>query len=316
LNVRPKAQQLARPRNQRRAELASALAGVDVKQTPGGSAETSPVLDRSLRPPIIGHKTWVSLAAVALLTAASTAATEVGEQQREVNEVLHLTPNPVRGEEIFRYCAGCHTAASNGLPEGWVPNITGQHPRYLAKQLIDYRNSVRWDARMEPVAKGHGLRGSQDMADVVAFLAAQPADWNAPEKHPRGATEDDRFYRSHCSSCHGLNGAGSNARSIPRIAGQDFAYVLRQMHDVVDGRRANMRKQHLRALEDLDVLQLVSLSRYVSHLGEGEGEVSTPELTSFNMRSSSHTGVRPPLGVEAVAGARTACLSDPSMGLQ
>ena len=250
--------------------------------------------DRSLGPPIIGRKTWVSLAAVALLTAASAAATEVGEQQREVNEVLHLTPNPVRGEEIFRYCAGCHTASSNGLPEGWVPNISGQHPRYLAKQLIDYRNSVRWDARMERVANGHGLRGSQDVADVVAFLAAQPAEWSVPEGRPRGATEDDRFYRSRCSSCHGLNGAGNNARSIPRIAGQDFAYVLRQLHDVVDGRRANMRKQHLRALEDLDVLQLVSLSRYVSHLGEGEGEVSTPELTGFNVRSSALSDLRPP----------------------
>jgi cytochrome c553 len=223
-----------------------------------------------------------------MLAAASAAASETTrELRREVNAVMRLTPDSARGAEIFSYCAGCHTAQSNGLPEGWVPSISGQHPRYLAKQLIDYRHSVRRDARMEPVAKGHGLRSSQDVADVVAFLAAQPADWSAPDERPAGATEDSKFYRNHCSSCHGLTGEGNNSRYVPRIAGQDFAYLLRQMHDVVDGRRPNMRRDHLRVLEGLDVVQLVSLSCYVSHLGGGDGELNAPELTTLNVRWSS-----------------------------
>jgi cytochrome c553 len=271
------------------------LAGVDVEERRPPSARGSDVAcDRSPSPHTLGYKAWVGFAAVALLAAASTAAGEVtGELRREINEVLRLTPDPLHGAEIFSYCAGCHTAQSNGLPEGWVPNISGQHPRYLAKQLIDYRHSIRWDARMEPVAKDHGLRGSQDVADVVAFLAAQPAEWSTPEERPAVITEESKFYRSHCSSCHGLTGGGNNSRYIPRIGGQDFAYLLRQMHDVVDGRRPNMRREHLRALEDLDVVQLVSLSRYVSHLGEGDREVSTPELTNLNVRWSTFSDRQP-----------------------
>jgi cytochrome c553 len=236
----------------------------------------------------LSYKAWVGFAAVAMLAAASAAASETTvELRREVNAVLRLTPNSARGAEIFSYCAGCHRTQSNGLPEGWVPNISGQHPRYLAKQLIDYRHSVRWDARMEPVAKGHGLRGSQEVADVVAFLAAQPADWSASDEHSAVPTEDSKFYGNHCSSCHGLTGGGNNSRYVPRIAGQDFAYLLRQMHDVIDGRRPNMRRDHFRVLEGLDVVQLVSLSCYVSHLGEGDGVLNASEVTTLNVRGSS-----------------------------
>ncbi|MBS0578217.1 MAG: c-type cytochrome [Proteobacteria bacterium] len=183
---------------------------------------------------------------------------------REVNEVLALVPDSAHGAQIFTYCASCHTESVNRLPEGWVPKIAGQHPRYLVRQLIDYRHSVRWDARMEPVAQGHGVRGLQDIADVVAYVASQPAEWGGEAKAVSG--NGRTFYDDHCSGCHGSGGEGSDARLVPRIAGQDFAYVLRQLHDVVDGRRPNMRASHLRALEDLDVVQLVELSGYVSSL--------------------------------------------------
>jgi cytochrome c553 len=282
-------QAAATPVNKRRAELARMLAAVDTQEKRASSARSFAVAcDRSPSPHTLGYKAWVGFAAVAMLVAASAAASGAPEGlRREVNAVLRLTPNAARGAEIFSYCAGCHTTQSNGLPEGWVPNISGQHPRYLAKQLIDYRHSVRWDARMEPVAKGHGLRGSQDVADVVAFLAAQPADWSASDEHSTVVTEDSKFYQNHCSSCHGLTGGGNNSRYVPRIAGQDFAYLLRQMHDVVDGRRTNMRRGHLRVLEGLDVVQLVSLSAYVSRLGEGGGVLNAPEVTSLNLRRRS-----------------------------
>jgi cytochrome c553 len=241
-----------------------------------------------------GYRGWTGLTAALLLATATAAAHPAGGELRpEVDEVLSLTPNPAHGAQTFSYCATCHASNSNGLPEGWVPSISGQHPRYLAKQLIDYRHSIRWDVRMEPVAKGHGLRGLQDIADVVDFVAAQPANWSAPGEQPAAAPEDRAFYGSHCSSCHGLAGEGSNARYVPRIAGQNFAYLLRQMHDVVDGRRPNMRRQHLRALEDLDVVQLVALARYVSRLGPGDARQRAPG-SSHSGAARSTPGVRDP----------------------
>jgi cytochrome c553 len=207
--------------------------------------------------------------------------------QQEVAEVLRLAPDPARGAKIFSQCAGCHAAPTKSLPEGWVPDISGQHPRYLAKQLIDYRHSVRWDPRMEPVARGHGLRGTQDIADVVAYVSAQPQNRLTCSGQPTLATQSVGFYSSYCRSCHGSAGGGDNSRYVPRIGGQDFAYLLRQIHDVVDGRRPNMRKQHFKDLETLDVFQMVSLSCYISHLGEEAKEPSASELITLNLQWST-----------------------------
>jgi cytochrome c553 len=272
--------------NQRRAMLASLLAGVDMSEMRRASPQTLPSSDRASSPRQLRYDAMLIFAAIALLVAAAAASGGVpGAARRETNEILRLVPNPARGAEIFSYCEGCHDSPSNGLPEGWVPSIRGQHPRYLAKQLIDYRRSLRWDARMEPVAQGHGLRGAQDIADVVAFLSAQPSDWGT-EDEGTAPTEDSKFYRNHCSGCHGVSGEGNDARYVPRIAGQDFAYLLRQMHDVVDGRRPNMRKEHFGALEKLDVVQLVSLSCFISHLGGGARSDPT-EVMAGNRTSSS-----------------------------
>jgi cytochrome c553 len=265
--------------NQRRATLASALAGVDVgggrRGIPQRSARTGSAATRMrLRRETI-------LAAIGLMLASTAAAggPTGGEQaRRETNEVLRLVANPARGADIFAYCSACHDSTANGLPEGWVPHIRGQNAKYLAKQLVDYQRNRRWDARMQPMAQGHGLRGAQDIADVVGFLAAQSPDWKIEGKGTPADKGDKQFYESQCGGCHGTSGEGNGLRYVPRLAGQDFAYLLRQMHDVVDGRRPGMRSAHYAALENLDVVQLVALSRFLSHLGasEGSGQIDVP----------------------------------------
>ena len=213
-----------------------------------------------------------------LLAASAVAGTGA---QREVDGILRLKPNLARGEQIFTYCAACHEDNAQGLPAGWVPVIAGQHPRYLVKQLLDYRHSNRWDPHMEPVAQGHVLRGPQDIADVVAFVAATETQGrDTAPMPPPVATGAQHLYRLNCSHCHGQSGEGKDARGVPRLAGQDFAYLLRQMHDVVDGRRANMRATHYRALYDLDVQALMQLASYLSHLSGAGGDAAASDLSA------------------------------------
>ncbi len=59
--------------------------------------------------------------------------------------------------------------------------------------------------------------------------------------------------------------------------GRAFAYLLRQMHDLVDGRRPNMRAQHLKILDELDVKEPVSLARYISHLDAAAAQLRPKE---------------------------------------
>ena len=267
----------------RRALLSSLLAGAIFRRTKrqGDESLAPAVLQRSRRRRQALAWLLGVIASLGLVSAAADEASYRPDTQRDVEEVARLKANPVRGAELFSYCAPCHGTQANGLPEGWAPQITGQHPRYLTKELLDYRRSVRWDARMQPIAKGHALRGMQDIADVVSFLAAQAPMGDGTADNAPAGPEVKQFYRAQCSRCHGRSGSGDNLRIVPRIAGQDFAYLLRQMHDVVDGRRPNMRRQHFKALADLDVQELVRLARYVSHLStndeSGSGELTTTD---------------------------------------
>jgi cytochrome c553 len=53
-----------------------------------------------------------------------------------------------------------------------------------------------------------------------------------------------------CGSCHGLDGAGNRVK-FPRLAGQSRAYMLKQLRDFRDGRRANDGGQMLEAATEL-----------------------------------------------------------------
>lgn len=50
-------------------------------------------------------------------------------------------------------------------------------------------------------------------------------------------SERARAYLVGCTSCHGERGEGSPAKQAPRLAGQDAAYLLRQMQSFRQGRR-------------------------------------------------------------------------------
>jgi cytochrome c553 len=54
-----------------------------------------------------------------------------------------------------------------------------------------------------------------------------------------------------CGSCHGLDGAGNHVK-FPRLAGQNRAYIVKQLGDFRDGRRQNDGGQMLEAATELN----------------------------------------------------------------
>jgi cytochrome c553 len=79
------------------------------------------------------------------------------------------------------------------------------------------------------------------------------------------------MYASRCQWCHGGQGEGSDERFVPRVAGQQYEYLLRQLQDTVGGRRPNMRTQHLRLLESAHMEDLEGLADYMSRLSRPAG---------------------------------------------
>ncbi len=132
-------------------------------------------------------------------------------------------------EAKVQVCAACHGA--NGVPTDpkTMPNIWGQQPYYLFKQLMNYRNGMRDNPIMTPIAKG---LQQADLRAIAAYFAAKP--WPA---HPAAPTTPAPAGMATCVPCHQQNNQGGV--SWPRLAGLSYEYLAAQMRAFADGDRTN-----------------------------------------------------------------------------
>lgn len=185
---------------------------------------------------------------------------------QEFGAVLRIEPNSVRGGQLFQVCTSCHGQGGGGAADGSVPAIAGQHAKVIARQLIDYRNADRWDPRMEEVASRHNMRQLRDIADVAAWASRLPVE-PAPGVGDGSTASAGRVqFQARCAGCHGRDGEGNGALLVPRLAGQHYGYLLRQLQDTLEGRRPNMPPPHAELLVDLDAQGLTGLADYLSRL--------------------------------------------------
>jgi cytochrome c553 len=189
--------------------------------------------------------------------AASTARTEF-------ESALRAKPDLAHGAELFQKCAVCHGAAGNGADDGSIPRIAGQHFRVLVRQLVDYRHELRWDIRMEHYAGRSLLKDSQSIADVAAYVAMLARDAARNVGDGTLLRHGAQVYAERCAECHGDAGEGDGRALTPRVAGQHYAYLLRQLYDGVDGRRPNFSAGHIRILARLQRDDLVGLADFLS----------------------------------------------------
>jgi cytochrome c553 len=187
---------------------------------------------------------------------------------QENSDALNSRPNLDHGAELFKSCAVCHGLSGGGTADGHVPRIAGQHFSVLVKQLIDYRSDRRWDPLMEYMADKHLLTNAGDIADVAAFtsqiqtLPEAGVSVGSGEFLARGAA----VYARDCISCHGKAGDGDGLQQVPRVAGQNYAYLLRQIHDGIEGRRPNFSATHIRLLTGLDYAEITGVADYLSRI--------------------------------------------------
>jgi cytochrome c553 len=205
---------------------------------------------------------------IALLPALGGA---VSTSQQELKEVRRSQPNPDRGAELYRICATCHGSRGDGTFDGQVPRIAGQHASVLQKQLVDYRYDRRWDPRMEAVVGGHHLPDAQAIADVTAYVSSFDRGAASGVGDGRLVPQGRATYASLCGRCHGSEAQGDAARVIPRLAGQNYEYLRRQIHDAVDGRRPNFPVAHIRLLALLEYEDIAAVSDYLSRLHGKDG---------------------------------------------
>jgi cytochrome c553 len=186
--------------------------------------------------------------------------------REELKKATRATPNVENGSELFLQCVSCHGGDGAGQSNGNTPRIAGQHYTVLLKQLVDFRHGTRWDFRMEKMADRHHLETPQDIADVAAYVNGLDAVGERGIGDGTGAAEGAFIFNSYCASCHGPGGEGNAKKVVPRLGGQHYGYLMRQMYDAVDGRRLNLNRLHKDKIEPLDFEQVRAVADYLARI--------------------------------------------------
>lgn len=158
------------------------------------------------------------------------------------------------GAKKAEVCAACHGPNGNST-QPLFPNLAGQTARYTNLQLRDFKEGRRKDPMMDPIVQP---LTPEDMQDLSVFFAAQkprPADFKADEARvKRGKAKADETL---CTMCHLGGFAGQN--EIPRVAGQQHDYVVKQLKDFKERKRTNdagSMTSVARTLSDQDIEDL------------------------------------------------------------
>ena len=186
-----------------------------------------------------------ALAALALGLAASRAPAQDAEAGRKKAES----------------CAACHGPAGRSEDPAF-PILAGQTARYLYLQLVDFKEARRSSPDMAPFVAN---LTREDMLDLAAFFEAQPPTANGfkadAEKVARGRA---KAAEALCTMCHLGGFKGQN--QIPRVAGQHYGYIVKQLKDFRSKRRTNdagSMSSVSRTLSDDDI---DALAQYLANL--------------------------------------------------
>ena len=182
----------------------------------------------------------------------------------------------VAGKGKSELCQGCHGVDGMTVnPE--CPNLAGQKPGYIYKQVKDFQNALRHNDTMTAMA---GLAGSdQDLKDISAYYGSLKMMQGS--KYMMGAPTDKKKIAAGkkiflngdprtglygCVNCHGKDGKGKSETNqiFPVIGGQTKDYLAKQLKDFRKADRtndpANMMMDIAKKLSDA---QIDALSEYL-----------------------------------------------------
>jgi cytochrome c553 len=184
--------------------------------------------------------------------------------------VLAAVPGPARaadfeaGKRKAVPCAACHGADGNSTIPG-TPSLAGQPNYFTHWQLIKYRDGRRKDPQMTPFAVN---LSDADMADLAAYYEAQRPRPRPAATDPAKVTEGGRLAAlHHCTSCHRPDLSGQ--QQVPRLAGQDFDYLLRLLRGFKAKTASDLDGTMTMAAQPLREEEILDLVHFMVNLGSG-----------------------------------------------
>ncbi|CDS54227.1 Putative cytochrome c, associated with quino(hemo)protein alcohol dehydrogenase [Polaromonas sp. CG9_12] len=165
------------------------------------------------------------------------------------------------GRAKAQACAACHGADGNSSA-GNYPNLAGQTWRYIYIQLKDFKEGRRNDPVMSPMA---APLSRDDMINIANYFAAQtatPSSYKTDDaKVKLGKAKADETL---CAMCH--LGGFSGQNEIPRVAGQQYDYVVKQLKDFKARSRTNDAGNMTSVAQTLSEADIENLAHYITSL--------------------------------------------------
>jgi cytochrome c553 len=187
-----------------------------------------------------------------------------------IPSVVLASPS-VSGERLFAPCVVCHQPSAWGSLDGTIPGLAGQQKRYLEKQLAVFRSGARVDTAMQIVAAHATFEDQHNIGAVAEYLSklrANPKPVEGSGEHLRLGQE---IYTHICAACHGVDGRGAPADRVPRIAGQHYPYLRRQIEAGATLHKELAPPEMTSALRGMSPQEKDAVADYISRLGQAEG---------------------------------------------
>jgi len=214
-------------------------------------------------------------AGVALWSADSEAQSATADELRP----LYANSDDIRdGKELTdSTCAKCHGADGVSAAEG-VPNLAGQRPSYVFRELKAYQRGDRTDGGGAHTKLTKFL-SDPALANLSAYYAsldpASPPDMPAPKYVDPVAA--GKTAAEPCTKCHGENGV-SHKEGVPSLIGLHPKYLVETMQSFksgdrrIDGKNEDMKK----ALEPLSDEDIGRIALYYALQSENLTRAQTP----------------------------------------
>ena len=158
-------------------------------------------------------------------------------------------------------CAECHgETGNNNNPQ--YPVLAGQTARYIYTELRDFKEGRRQDPSMDPVVKPLSRDDMLALADYFSKQKQASSTFKADAaKVEAGRKKSDEVL---CPMCHLGGFVGQN--EIPRVAGQHYEYIKKQLSDFKARRRTNDAGNMTSVASTLSDADIENLAQYVTSL--------------------------------------------------
>ncbi|HXD39533.1 MAG TPA: c-type cytochrome [Ramlibacter sp.] len=164
------------------------------------------------------------------------------------------------GRKVAGFCSNCHGDGGNSIKPD-VPNLAGQSPYYLLRQLREFSTTQRKSNEFKK--RLVNVMTADEKVGMVVYYAGQEVTFK-PASNPALVSQGSAVYAKACVECHEKDGRGTSEYS--RIAGQQPVYLTTSLKSYRDAAVPRMDREMVAKVKPLKDADIAALVAYLSSM--------------------------------------------------